>query len=218
VDARPRPPTARGGNRDGLRWNALRVLHHTAEEHTAHLRGHLPPDTNTPLGTYYDPSPSAPAPEHEYEGDDEWDRLRQAAELVTGNDLASPVMLAGRMDIGYAQAGALLRRLEDLEIVGPPARDRRREVLATPQTAAHILDEAQADHETGPRWRRTTPRSAASGSPKSDALYRAVLSPRASSPAATCSLSSSARTSAPPGARRSRRKPGNAPTRQWSCT
>ncbi|MCP9946010.1 UvrD-helicase domain-containing protein [Streptomyces somaliensis] len=45
----------RGGNRDGLRWNALRVLHHAAEEHISHLRGYLPDRQTTPLGTYYDP-------------------------------------------------------------------------------------------------------------------------------------------------------------------
>ncbi|MFI5682340.1 UvrD-helicase domain-containing protein [Streptomyces sp. NPDC051636] len=49
----------RGGNRDGLRWNALRVLHHAAEEHISHLRGYLPEGQTTPLGTYYDPEPAA---------------------------------------------------------------------------------------------------------------------------------------------------------------
>jgi N12 class adenine-specific DNA methylase/SAM-dependent methyltransferase len=48
-----------GGNRDGLRWNALRVLHHAAEEHISHLRGYLPEGQTTPLGTYYDPEPAA---------------------------------------------------------------------------------------------------------------------------------------------------------------
>ncbi|MEV5434444.1 UvrD-helicase domain-containing protein [Streptomyces sp. NPDC052682] len=49
----------RGGHRDGLRWNALRVLHHAAEEHISHLRGYLPEGQTTPLGTYYDPEPAA---------------------------------------------------------------------------------------------------------------------------------------------------------------
>ncbi|MFD7993785.1 UvrD-helicase domain-containing protein [Streptomyces mexicanus] len=49
----------RGGSRDGLRWNALRVLHHAAEEHISHLRGYLPEGQTTPLGTYYDPEPAA---------------------------------------------------------------------------------------------------------------------------------------------------------------
>jgi len=49
----------RGGDRDGLRWNVLRVLHHAAEENISHLRGFLPEDVNSPLGTYYDPQPDA---------------------------------------------------------------------------------------------------------------------------------------------------------------
>ncbi|WP_252395963.1 AAA family ATPase [Streptantibioticus parmotrematis] len=48
----------RGDNRGGLRWNALRVLHHAAEEHISHLRGYLPEGETTPLGTYYDPEPA----------------------------------------------------------------------------------------------------------------------------------------------------------------
>jgi N12 class adenine-specific DNA methylase len=47
----------RGGDRDGLRWNVLRALHHAAEENISHLRGFLPEDVNSPLGTYYDPQP-----------------------------------------------------------------------------------------------------------------------------------------------------------------
>ncbi|MFC1435339.1 UvrD-helicase domain-containing protein [Streptacidiphilus sp. N1-3] len=49
----------RGGSRDGLRWNALRVLHHAAEEGISHLRGLVPENVNSPLGTYYDPDRSA---------------------------------------------------------------------------------------------------------------------------------------------------------------
>ncbi|WP_052434174.1 UvrD-helicase domain-containing protein [Streptacidiphilus melanogenes] len=44
-----------GGHRDGLRWNALRVLHHAAEEGISHLRGLVPEHINSPLGTYYEP-------------------------------------------------------------------------------------------------------------------------------------------------------------------
>ncbi|MGW6460168.1 hypothetical protein ACWF94_30300 [Streptomyces sp. NPDC055078] len=49
----------RGGNRDRPRWNALRALHRAAEDQLSHLRGHLPGDPTSPLGTYDDPEPAA---------------------------------------------------------------------------------------------------------------------------------------------------------------
>jgi hypothetical protein len=40
----------------GITWQALRLLHHTAEESIAHLRDQLPRDQHAPLGTYDPPS------------------------------------------------------------------------------------------------------------------------------------------------------------------
>ncbi|MEV1008364.1 helicase-related protein [Streptomyces sp. NPDC049881] len=142
----------RGGNRDGVRWNTVHLLHHTAEDHLSHLRGHLPPDTNSPLGTYDNPTATAEEQLPVAEG---WDRLRRAAEVVTEADVAAPVSLQSRMDVGYSEAGMLLRRLEDLEVVGAPQRGRLREVLARPEEATRIIDEARAAEEEAPRWNPT---------------------------------------------------------------
>lgn len=47
---------ADNGGRLGPAWQALRLLHHTAEETIAHLREQLPRDQHVPLGTYDPPS------------------------------------------------------------------------------------------------------------------------------------------------------------------
>ncbi|WP_461296383.1 UvrD-helicase domain-containing protein [Streptomyces harbinensis] len=142
----------RGGSRDGLRWNAVHLLHHTAEEHLSHLRGHLPPGTHSPLGTYYNPPTTAEEPTAGAEG---WEGLHRAAAVVSEADVASPVSLQSRMNVGYAEARGLLRRLEDLEIVGAPQRGRLREVLMSPEEAARVIEEARAAEEDAPRWNPT---------------------------------------------------------------
>ncbi len=138
----------RTGHRDGLRWNALRVLHHAAEDHISHLRGHLPTTTNSPLGTYYEP----PLFAGELTLHDEWDQLHQAAAIVTTTNFAFPAALHRRMNIGHREAVSLLDRLEELQILGPPSRGRLREVLVDPETAERTLDEAQAAQPSRPRW------------------------------------------------------------------
>ncbi|UWM49681.1 hypothetical protein N0X72_12020 [Streptomyces carpaticus] len=142
----------RGGSRDGLRWNAVHLLHHTTEEHLSHLRGHLPPGTHSPLGTYYNPPTTAGEPTAGAEG---WEGLHRAAAVVSEADVASPASLQSRMNVGYAEARGLLRRLEDLEIVGAPQRGRLREVLMSPEEAARVIEEARAAEEDAPRWNPT---------------------------------------------------------------
>ncbi|MFC0039581.1 UvrD-helicase domain-containing protein [Actinomadura rayongensis] len=46
------------GERDTLRWNALRVLRHAAEQYIAQARGELPFGTRVPLGTFDPPAPT----------------------------------------------------------------------------------------------------------------------------------------------------------------
>ncbi|MEO3753590.1 UvrD-helicase domain-containing protein [Streptomyces sp. B6B3] len=142
----------RTGHRDGLRWNALRVLHHAAEDHISHLRGHLPTTSHSPLGTYYEPSLFVG---EQLTLHDEWDQLHQAANIVTATKFASPVALHRRMDIGHREAVSLLDRLEELQIVGPPSRGRLREVLVDPETAERTIDKAQSTHPSEPRWAPT---------------------------------------------------------------
>ncbi|MGW6454743.1 UvrD-helicase domain-containing protein [Streptomyces sp. NPDC055078] len=173
----------RGGNRDRLRWNALRALHHAAEDHLSHLRGHLPADATSPLGTYYDPEPAAtqdqgptaepaqetgpteqrapgPQPAAADAGPERpepstaevWEQLLRAAEMVTGTNYTSALKLQSRMWIGDQESGDLLRRLEDLGIIGAPAQGRLREVLSSPDDAARIIDEARTAEERNGGW------------------------------------------------------------------
>ncbi|MGW7295386.1 UvrD-helicase domain-containing protein [Streptomyces xiamenensis] len=145
----------RSGNRDGLRWNTLHLLHHTAEEHLSHLRGYLPAEENSPLGTYYEPGAASAASENPAPSAEGWDGLQRAADVVSEADVASPVSLQSRMDISYAEAGGLLQRLEDLGIVGSPQRGRLREVLTTSEEATRVINEARAAEDAAPRWNPT---------------------------------------------------------------
>ncbi|MCM2388768.1 UvrD-helicase domain-containing protein [Streptomyces albipurpureus] len=170
---------ARGGNREGLRYNVLRALHHAAEDHLSHLRGYLPEDATTPLGTYSDPAPAtthlqditsepgnvaelAERPElatadtgQEWlpSANGDWEQLLRAAEVVTESNYASPVALQLRLQVGHQESGDLLRRLEELKIVGAPARGSLRKVLRSPGEVARIIGAARAAQEPQNQWR-----------------------------------------------------------------
>lgn len=142
-----------GGERDGLRWNLLRVLRHAAEDHIAQAHGHLAPGASTPLGSYEqagpDPSPETQAPVTGAEaGSDEprdqasEDRFRDVVLEVAKSAFTLPMDLMYHLDthrVPYAEAVSMLERMEQLGIVDA-VRDGVREVLVTPERAGEILD------------------------------------------------------------------------------
>lgn len=55
-----------------------------------------------------------------------------AVRLVTTEQKPSPSFLQRRMGLGYAEAAALIERMERAGIVGPRARNGTREILTPP--------------------------------------------------------------------------------------
>ncbi|MEU6349683.1 UvrD-helicase domain-containing protein [Streptomyces sp. NPDC047072] len=166
------------GGRDGLRWNLLRVLRHAAEDHIAHLHGHLPEEVSTPLGTYEsavdeaaEQAPTAAEgtapqePASEGPSADGADSPPGDENPVENSDLFRAVVLqvAARdytlaMDLSYgygvsaADADILLTRMEELGVVGPQGDGGVREVLVTPGEAESLLDASPAADRPAPRW------------------------------------------------------------------
>jgi S-DNA-T family DNA segregation ATPase FtsK/SpoIIIE len=54
----------------------------------------------------------------------------QAKELVLSTGQASASLIQRRLRVGYPRAARMIERMEEEGIVGAPARDGRREVLA----------------------------------------------------------------------------------------
>ncbi|MFW2344005.1 MAG: DNA translocase FtsK [Brevundimonas mediterranea] len=59
-----------------------------------------------------------------------------AVRLVTTENKPSPSFLQRRMGLGYAEASALIERMERAGIVGPRARNGTREILTPPAPPA----------------------------------------------------------------------------------
>lgn len=57
------------------------------------------------------------------------DQLNHAAELLIDSQFGSAHMLTRRMGIGFGTAGAILDRLQELNVIGPNRPDGAREVL-----------------------------------------------------------------------------------------
>ncbi|MFK4184345.1 UvrD-helicase domain-containing protein [Streptomyces sparsogenes] len=169
---------AANGDRNGLRWNLLRVLRHAAEDHIAHLHGHLPENVSTPLGTYESAvdevaetpvagtetapappmaeGPSAEATEPPPAGETlAWDsdRFRGAVLAVAGKKYTLAMDLNYAYGLSASEAGAMLVRMGELGIVGPEREGGVRDVLVTPDEAAGILDAHTAVDGSVPRWR-----------------------------------------------------------------
>ncbi|WP_445517307.1 UvrD-helicase domain-containing protein [Streptomyces sp. NEAU-174] len=170
---------ARNGGRDSLRWNALRVLHHAAEEHVSHLRGIRPEDARSPLGTYYDPdgmetdapetTPDSPSttsmakpnaddrPKDPQEDErppevaEDADLLRNAVELVTTTNSVNQLTLQRRFRVGYQESGSLLKRMEELGIISTPTRGNRT-VLMEPQEALRTVNRASSAQQAISHW------------------------------------------------------------------
>ncbi|MCT9075283.1 UvrD-helicase domain-containing protein [Streptomyces fulvoviolaceus] len=164
---------AANGGRNGLRWNMLRVLRHAAEDHIAHLHGHLPEDVSTPLGTYEsavgeaaEQTPAAgeetapggpstaeaePAPVGESLAQDP-DRFRAVVLQVAAKEYTLALDLSYDYGIPAAEADALLTRMEELGIVGPQGEGGVRDVLVTPGDAENLMDASPAPRAPAPRW------------------------------------------------------------------
>ena len=56
-----------------------------------------------------------------------------ALRLVTTENKPSPSFLQRRMGLGYAEASALIERMERAGVVGPRARNGTREILSPPR-------------------------------------------------------------------------------------
>ncbi|MFF5304813.1 UvrD-helicase domain-containing protein [Streptomyces sp. NPDC013161] len=170
---------ASNGGRDGLRWNLLRVLRHAAEDHIAHLHGHLPEDVSTPLGTYesavdeaaeqapataegtapHEPPSEAPSAEGAGSppGDENpvenSDLFRAVVLQVAAREFTLAMDLSYGYGISAADADILLARMEDLGVVGPQEGNGGvREVLVTPGEAESLLDASAAADRPAPRW------------------------------------------------------------------
>lgn len=59
-----------------------------------------------------------------------------ALRLVTTENKPSPSFLQRRMGLGYAEASALIERMERAGVVGPRARNGTREILSPPAPPA----------------------------------------------------------------------------------
>ncbi|MCA1217376.1 UvrD-helicase domain-containing protein [Streptomyces sp. 8L] len=172
---------ARGGGRKGLRWNLLRVLRHAAEDHIAHLHGHLPGDVSTPLGTYEsvvsetaeqtpaandETTPLANAPEGDPGAESEPapvaeslagdpDRFREVVLQAAAKEYTLALDLSYDLGIPVAEADSLLTRMEELGIVGPQKEGGVREVLVTRGDAENLMDASPAPGTPAPRWQPT---------------------------------------------------------------
>ncbi|WP_433232737.1 nucleotide exchange factor GrpE [Actinomadura formosensis] len=93
------------GNRSGAGWQALRLLHHTAEETTAHLRGRLPRSEHAPLGTYDPPALQATSPTRTAPAPADRDSVHQ--ELIGLLDAFDYARRHGELTGGFAQIGKL---------------------------------------------------------------------------------------------------------------
>ncbi|MGW4490460.1 AAA family ATPase [Streptomyces sp. NPDC004376] len=169
---------AANGRRNGLRWNMLRVLRHAAEDHIAHLHGHLPEDVSTPLGTYESaveaaaeqmpaagaeaelraptaggPSTAEATPASVVEslvGDP--DRFRAVVLQVAAKEYTLALDLSYDSGIPVAEADVLLTRMEELGIVGPQGEGGVRGVLVTPGEAESLMDASPAPDTPTPLW------------------------------------------------------------------
>ncbi|MGW1871702.1 UvrD-helicase domain-containing protein [Streptomyces sp. NPDC001975] len=169
---------AANGGRNGLRWNMLRVLRHAAEDHIAHIHGHLPEDVSSPLGTYESavdeaaeqtpavgeenapqaPTPGGPsaaetepAPVGESLAGDP-DRFRAVVLQVAAKEYTLALDLSYDYGIPAAEADALLTRMEELGIVGPQREGGVRDVLVTPGEAESLMDASPTPDSSTPRW------------------------------------------------------------------
>ncbi|MEU9168556.1 UvrD-helicase domain-containing protein [Streptomyces sp. NPDC048420] len=169
---------AANGGRNGLRWNLLRVLRHAAEDHVAHLHGHLPEDVSTPLGTYESvvdeaaeqapaeaegTAPQAPSPEgpsaegaESAPGDENPvenpDLFRAVVLQVAAKEYTLALDLSYDYGVSAAEADTLLARMEELGVVGPQGDGGVREVLVAPGEAESLLDATPASDRPAPRW------------------------------------------------------------------
>lgn len=89
------------------------------------------------------------------------DDYATAVRLVTTESKPSPSFLQRRMGLGYAEASALIERMERAGIVGPRARNGTREILTPP----HRRSTAPRPRRDPARRRMAAPSSGVRGRP-----------------------------------------------------
>lgn len=107
---------AKGSNR-GAGWQALRLLHHTAEETVAHLRGQLPRGEHAALGTYDPPALAEPDSSHAatrsglgIDGRVPTGRGHDIEELITMLDTLDYARQHGKLTGPFAHVGQFVER------------------------------------------------------------------------------------------------------------
>lgn len=166
------------GHKDGLRWNLLRALRHSAEDHIAQIHGHLSQDERTPLGAYEatavieqeaHQSESSPAEAQtrstgeqapsQVSSDDSapaQERLRTVVEGFAGKRSTLAMELVFDHGIVLHEARVLLAHLEELGIVGTVGEYGVREILVDAAEATRLLGSQggpAGEQDAGRLWR-----------------------------------------------------------------
>jgi len=92
------------------------------------------------------PPARAPAESDAEPTSEDLDLLIGAAKLVVSTQFGSTSMLQRKVRVGFAKAGQLMDRLEDLGVVGPAQGTQARDVLVKPDDITTVLDEIRGEH------------------------------------------------------------------------